>query len=121
MQQRVAIARALAGEPKLLLMDEPFGALDALTRESLQEELLQIWRRTGKTVVFVTHSVEEAVFLGTRVVVLSSRPGRIRETIEVPFSRSFEVGQARRIKASDEFVSLREAVLTKVLQPEPRG
>ncbi|MCD0449027.1 ABC transporter ATP-binding protein [Actinocorallia sp. API 0066] len=77
MQQRAAIARALAPDPAILLMDEPFAALDALTRERLQEELRRIWQATGKTVLFVTHSVDEAVYLGTRILVLSRRPGRV--------------------------------------------
>ena len=77
MQQRCQIARVLANEPDIVLMDEPFGALDALTRERLQEELLEIWRATGRTILFITHSVDEAVFLGSRVLVMSPRPGRI--------------------------------------------
>lgn len=88
MKQRVAIARSLATQPKVLLMDEPFGALDAQTREHLQEELISIWRRTNTTILFITHDIEEAVFLGQRVAVMSPHPGRIREIVDIHLDRT---------------------------------
>jgi NitT/TauT family transport system ATP-binding protein len=116
MQQRVSIARALSFRPSLLLMDEPFGALDEMTRERMQMELLQIWRETGTTVLFVTHSIPEAVFLSNRAVVLSPRPGRISEAIDVdlPQPRQFETREDPRFY--DLLTRLREA-LRKVDEP----
>jgi len=98
MKQRVALARVLAFNPKVLLMDEPFGALDAQTRETMQEELTRLWERTGKTIVFVTHDIEEAVYLGDRVVVLTARPGRIREEVKIdlPRPRGLEIKKSMR-------------------------
>lgn len=114
MQQRAALARVLANDPKVLLMDEPFGALDALTREHLQDELREIWRSTGKTIVLVTHSVEEAVYLGTRVLVLSDRPARTLADIPVQFSTNGTRGVGREVKARPEFIKVREEVLRYV-------
>ena len=114
MQQRLAIARALCNEPKVLLMDEPFGALDALTRERMQEELHAVWRRTGMTVVFITHSVEEAVYLGTEVVVMSPRPGRIVARLPMPFAREHAAEGIRSVKSRPDFVVAREHVLSLI-------
>ena len=119
MQQRVGIARALTCDPKLLLMDEPLGALDALTREKAQELILRIWRDTGKSIFLITHSVEEALFMGTKLIVMSPRPGRITHTFDLPFSKLFLDGQsARTVKASPEFIQLREKVLGIIFADE---
>ncbi|AMO62751.1 ABC transporter component B [Mycolicibacterium phlei] len=90
MKQRVAIARSLAFDPEVLLMDEPFAALDAQTRESLQDELLRIWEATGKTILFITHGIDEAIYLGQRVAVLTSRPGRIKKVVDIHIDRGAE-------------------------------
>jgi NitT/TauT family transport system ATP-binding protein len=106
MKQRVAIARSLSYEPEVLLMDEPYGALDAQTRERMQEELVDIWRRTGTTILFITHDIEEAVYLGQRVAVMSARPGRIREVVEVDLDRS----SGSDVRSTREFAHYRHQV-----------
>ena len=107
MKQRVALARTLAYEPDVLLMDEPFGALDAQTRELQQDDLLAVWREKKKTVLFVTHSVEEAVYLSERVVVMTTRPGRIKSVVDIELDRS---GSREAIMTSPEFARLRNRV-----------
>ncbi len=104
MSQRVAIARALVNRPEILLLDEPFGALDALTRAHLQQALQRIWEKEGITMILVTHDVEEAVFLGNRVVVMQPRPGRIKRIVDVPLTHP-------RDRTSTSFLQIKHAVL----------
>ncbi|MDR7520020.1 MAG: ABC transporter ATP-binding protein [Armatimonadota bacterium] len=107
MRQRVAIARALATDPEILLMDEPFGALDELTRAEMQEELLRIWEARRKTVVFVTHSIMEAIYLSDRIVVLSPHPGRVRKEVQIPMPRP-------RQRSSAEFMAYYEEIHSSI-------
>jgi NitT/TauT family transport system ATP-binding protein len=106
MQQRVSIARALSFEPKILMMDEPFGALDEITRDRLNEQLQQLWQRERRTVVFVTHSIAEAVYLSTKIVVMSPRPGRIVKVIDSPLPDERHLG----LRDSADFAALAHAV-----------
>jgi NitT/TauT family transport system ATP-binding protein len=117
MKQRVALARVLAFNPEVLLMDEPFGALDAQTRETMQEEVTRLWERTRKTIVFVTHDIEEAVFLGDRVVVLTARPGRIREQVQIDLPRP----RTLEIKKSAQCHEYRNTIWDLIRSESQRG
>lgn len=117
MRQRVGIARALAADPRLLLLDEPFGALDAFTREQMQELLLTLWRDSGKQVLLITHDIEEAVFLASELILLSPGPGRIIERLSLDFGRRYTAGEScRSIKSDPRFIERREYVLSRVFQ-----
>ena len=118
MQQRVALARCLANDPDVILMDEPLGALDALTREKMQGLVLKLWKETGRTIILITHSVEEALFLGERLVVMAPRPGRIHKEYALPFADEGVDGDAREIKVQSEFISTREEILSMIWEME---
>ncbi|MDC0455605.1 ABC transporter ATP-binding protein [Candidatus Pelagibacter sp.] len=118
MQQRVALARCLINDPDLILMDEPLGALDALTREKMQSLVLKIWKETGKTIILITHSVEEALLLGERLYVMAPRPGRIHKEYNLPFASKGIDGDLREIKKTPDFVSTREEILTMIWDME---
>ena len=118
MQQRVALARCLANDPDVILMDEPLGALDALTREKMQGLVLKLWKETGKTIILITHSVEEALFLGEKLIVMAPRPGRIEKIYELPFADQGMTKSPRDIKAGSEFVARREEILSMIWEME---
>ena len=117
MQQRVNLARALATDPEVLLLDEPFAALDAQTREYMQLELLRIWRQTGKTAVFITHDIKEAIYLADRVIVFSARPGRVKLTLDFSLPRPLQL----RVKRTAEFVEYEDAIWTAIEEESPLG
>jgi taurine transport system ATP-binding protein len=118
MQQRVALARCLVNDPALILMDEPLGALDALTREKMQSLILELWKKTGKTIIVITHSVEEALLLGERLFVMAPRPGRIHREYNLPFAEMGLARSLREIKQETEFSKIREEILTMIWDME---
>ena len=118
MQQRVALARCLVNDPSLILMDEPLGALDALTREKMQSLILELWKKTGKTIIVITHSVEEALLLGERLFVMAPRPGRIHREYNLPFAEMGLIRSLREIKQEPEFSKIREEILTMIWDME---
>ncbi|MCC5987429.1 MAG: ABC transporter ATP-binding protein [Pararhodobacter sp.] len=118
MQQRVALARCLANDPEVILMDEPLGALDALTREKMQGLVLKLWKDTGKTIVLITHSVEEALLLGERLIVMAPRPGRIHAEYRLPFAEKGVGEDLRAIKRLPEFSARRDEILEMIWEME---
>ena len=118
MQQRVALARCLANEPDVILMDEPLGALDALTREKMQGLVLKLWKETGKTIVLITHSVEEALLLGERLIVMAPRPGRIHREYRLPFAEMGVGRDLREVKTHPEYDRMREQILSMIWNME---
>lgn len=118
MQQRVALARCLANDPDVILMDEPLGALDALTREKMQSLVLKLWKETGKTIILITHSVEEALLLGERLIVMAPRPGRIHTEYQLPFAELGVDADLREVKKHPEFGSKRDEILNMIWDME---
>src|SRR6056297_2889907 len=118
MQQRVALARCLANDPDVILMDEPLGALDALTREKMQGLVLKLWKETGKTIILITHSVEEALLLGERLLVMAPRPGRIHKEYRLPFADMGVNADLREVKKHPDFGSKREEILSMIWDME---
>ena len=118
MQQRVALARCLANDPDVILMDEPLGALDALTREKMQGLVLKLWKETGKTVILITHSVEEALLLGERLLVMAPRPGRIHREYNLPFAEQGVNMDLREVKKNPEFGKTRDEILSMIWEME---
>ena len=118
MQQRVALARCLANDPDVILMDEPLGALDALTREKMQGLVLKLWKETGKTIILITHSVEEALLLGERLIVMAPRPGRIHKEYRLPFAEMGVGKDLREVKKHKDFSKTREEILTMIWDME---
>ena len=118
MQQRVALARCLANDPDVILMDEPLGALDALTREKMQGLVLKLWKETGKTIILITHSVEEALLLGERLIVMAPRPGRIHKEYRLPFAEQGVGKDLREVKKHKDFNKTREEILTMIWDME---
>ena len=118
MQQRVALARCLANDPDVILMDEPLGALDALTREKMQSLVLKLWKETGKTIILITHSVEEALLLGERLIVMAPRPGRIHKEYRLPFAEMGVDADLREVKKHPEFGERREEILGMIWDME---
>lgn len=118
MQQRVALARCLANDPDVILMDEPLGALDALTREKMQGLVLKLWKETGKTIILITHSVEEALLLGERLIVMAPRPGRIHKEYRLPFAERGIDADLREVKKSEGFSERRDEILAMIWEME---
>tara|TARA_B100000780_G_scaffold229161_1_gene168704 strand:+ start:409 stop:1185 length:777 start_codon:yes stop_codon:yes gene_type:complete len=118
MQQRVALARCLANEPDVILMDEPLGALDALTREKMQSLVLDLWKETGKTIILITHSVEEALLLGERLLVMAPRPGRIHKEYRLPFAEMGVGADLREVKKHPDYAKTREEILSMIWEME---